>query len=260
MISECTFDEIIEKAKRFKYSSMNYIDYEGCKNADVLIVSDELILLQDKHKTPMMLYFSTDNFQLLLDIIKSMQGELRLHFVPREYTPYLEKLGFIEWCEWIDFFNYNLAETAASIRDNYIIEYLYVNECKHASAVSHKCKLQTRGFEGESNKWFEEWLSENKVIVIRKNSIIAGYCCVTVYNEGTTLWIREIAVDPAYQCTGLGKKLMAQAIRYGVENGAVKGFLATDLLNKNAIKLFEKHGFHAKDTAGELQMIRMKAR
>jgi len=40
--------------------------------------------------------------------------------------------------------------------------------------------------------------------------------------------------------------LMEHAIRYGVANGAVKGFLAADVHNKNAIGLYEKYGFHAK--------------
>jgi len=49
---------------------------------------------------------------------------------------------------------------------------------------------------------------------------------------------------------------MEQAIKYGVENGAVKGFLAADILNENAIILYNKYGFYANDVEGELQMVK----
>jgi len=256
MISKNTFDVLTERSKKYKYSSMNYIDYEDCKNADVLYDCDELILLHDKSKTLEMLYFATDDFEAFIKIATDISGKLRLHFVPREFAAQLEKLGFTEWGEYIDFWNYHLADTAAHFDNISETVYLSAEECEEVSIVSRKCMLQSRGFEGESKEWFEEWLTENKVIILRKDSAIAGLCCVSIYNEGTTLWIRELAVDPAYQGTGLGKRLMEQAIRYGSENGAIKSFLAADILNKNAIGLYQKYGFHAKDTEGELQMIK----
>ena len=259
MIGENTFDVIVEKSKKYKYSSMNYIDYEDCENAEVLYDCDELILLHDKSKTPAMLYFATDDFESVVKIIADISGKLRLHFVPREFAVELEKLGFIEWGEYVDFWNYNLTNTVARFDNIGEIEYLSGEECEEASIVSQKCRLQSRGFEGESQEWFTKWLTENKVIILRKDSAIVGFCCVSIYNEGTTLWIREVAVDPAYQGTGLGKKLMEQAIRYGSDNGAIKGFLAADVLNKNAISLYEKYGFHAKDIDGEFQMIKINS-
>jgi len=87
--------------------------------------------------------------------------------------------------------------------------------------------------------------------------LIAGFCSVSIYGEGTTLWIRMLGVDPKYQGQGIGKKLMEQAIKYGIQNGAEKGFLAADLLNANAIGLYKKYDFHAKDAEGELQMVKI---
>lgn len=256
MIRKCTFDRIAEYKKKYKYSSMNYIDFEDCENSDVLFDCDGLILLHDKSKSPAMLYYATDDYESLIRIIAGMQGKLRLHFVPREFAPQLEKLGFIEWGEYFDFYNHNLADTAASFDNASDIEYLNPDECGEVSIVSQKCKLQSRGFEGESKEWFANWLTENKVIVQRRDYAIVGFCCVAIYNQGSTLWIREVAVDPAFQGMGFGKKLMEQAICHGVENGAAKGFLAADILNENAIRLYEKYGFHIKDSDGELQMVK----
>lgn len=235
---------------------MNYLDYEDCKNAEILFDGNDIILLRDNGKTPAMLYFAADDFDALVKFISDIAGSLRLHFVPREFVPQLEKLGFSVWGEFFDFWNNDLPATAAHLNNFSDAEFLCAEECEEASKVSRKCWLQSRGFEGETREWFADWITENKVIIIRKDSAIAGFCCVSVYNEGTTLWIRMIAVDPSYQSKGSGKQLMEQAIRYGVENGAVKSFLSADALNKNAIGMYEKYGFHIKDSDSELQMIK----
>jgi len=256
MICKDFFNAATEKAKKYKYSSMTYIDFEDCKNAEVLFDCDDLILMQDKSKVPSMLYFATDDFEALVKRIANIPGQLRLHFVPREFAVQLNKIGFIEWGEYVDFFNTDLSKMTMKLDNIDEAEYLSINDCDEVSMVSKNCMLQSRGFEGETSQWFAQWLNENKVIVQRRDSVIVGYCCVSIYNEGTTLWIREIAVDPKHQRTGLGKKLMEQAIKYGIENGAIKGFLAADILNENAITLYNKYDFYANDTKGELQMVR----
>jgi ribosomal protein S18 acetylase RimI-like enzyme len=256
MIIESTFEIIIEKAKSCTYSSINYIDYEDCKNADILYDHEDIILLQDSTQTPHMLYFATNHFETLLTFIATLSGQFRLHFVPRQYVAQLEQLGFIEWGEYTDYWNENLTDTANRLNHHDQIEFLNENECQEVSIVSQKCRLQSRGFEGETEAWFTAWLSKNKVIVVRKDSAIVGFCCFSIYNEGTTLWIREIAVDPQFQGQGCGKKLMEQAIQYGAANGAVKGFLAADILNKHAISMYKKYNFHTKGSDSELQMIR----
>ena len=255
MMTENEFNALAESARQYKYSSMSYIDFGDCKNARILRHCSDLILLQDESTAPSMLYFATDNFSLVLDAIVKIPGELKIHFVPREFAKPLENLGFAEWGEYFDFFNTNLSGT---VTNSTAAAFLKQSECEAAAEISQKCRLQSRGFEGETAEWFAQWLTENSVIIQREGSKIVGFCCVSIYNEGTTLWIREIAVDPAYQGMGFGKKLMAQAIAYGIENGASKGFLHADVLNKNAIVLYEKYNFHSKYEGGELQMIRRK--
>lgn len=254
MLSKNLFETLSEKAKELKYSSITYMEFDNCKNAEILHNCDDLILLRDGT----MLHFATRNFDMLIKEITKMPGKLRLHFVPKKFAQQLIEIGFIEWAEFADFFNTVLPKTATQLGDVCETEFLNLNGCDEVSSLSKRCTLQTRGFEGESAGWFAEWLGcpDNKVIIQTKDSRIVGYCCVSIYNNGTNLWIREMAVCPNHQGTGLGKKLMEQAIKYGVENGAVKGFLAADLLNKNAIALYNKYDFYVKDDETELQMIK----
>ncbi|MCL2171545.1 MAG: GNAT family N-acetyltransferase [Defluviitaleaceae bacterium] len=256
MLNEEFFNDVHKKAKGLKYNSMNYVCFDDCKNADVVCNDDDLVLLKDMGETPAMIYFAADDFGRVIEHLRDMPGELRLHFVPKEYVWQLAELGFVEWGEYVDFWNRDLVNAASQIDNADSPEYLGIGECEEASMVSQKCKLQSRGFEGETPEWFADWLKENKVIIVRKNTMIAGFCCVSIYGEGTTLWIRKIAIDPVCQGLGLGKILMEQAIKYGVKNGAARGFLSADILNKNAIGLYNKYGFNTEGADSELQMIR----
>ena len=257
MICEDVFTSIMERARGYKYSSMNYIDFDACKNAEILYDNDMLILLQDKSKLPSILYFATNNFEEVVHIIAKMSGKLRLHFVPKAYAEQLKELNFIEWGEYADFWNINLSKTAAQFKSLDKPEYLSLDECEEASIVTKSCMGRSRGFEGAPLEFYEEWLNEgNQIIIGRIGMVIVGVCCVAIYNEGTTLWIKEFAVDPKHQGIGLGKKLLEQAINYGIQYGATKGFLLADVLNENAIGLYKKYGFEMKDDESELQMVR----
>ena len=257
MINVDTFNEIIQNTREFKYSSLNYIEFSDYVNAEVLYNNNDLVMLHDRSKSPEVLFFATNDFETVINATSELpSSKLRLHFVPHEYAARLKDLGFSEWGEYADFWNEDLVSTSRYLGNICEPKFLVKEECEEVSLLSQRCRLQSRGFEGESAEWFMEWLDENKVIVWREGEEIVGYCCVSIYNEGTTLWIREIAADPTFQGKGFGKKLMEQAILYGVSNGAVKGFLAADILNENAIGLYRKYDFHIKGTDSELQMIR----
>lgn len=258
MICKDTFDAVCEKARGYKYSSMNWIDYDDCKNAKVLHDCDDYILMHDSSKTPAMLYFAANNFEELISIIAEIPGKLRLHFVPREFAARLSEAGFNEWAEFTDFWNTDITRTASFLDSKGEADYLKDDECEEALMVFEKCVLQSRGFEGVSLKDVSKYMEEGEVIVCRKDSSIVGFCSVSIINEGTTLWVRVIAVDPAHQGHGIGKNLMEQAIKYGSRNRTAKGFLSADKLNYNAIGLFNKYDFHAKESESELIMIRAK--
>jgi|GEM_PF-635940 len=242
------FADIKKKADGLTYSSMRYVEYDDCKNAEILYNEADAILLLDGS----MIYFAANDFKVVVDKISKIPGLLRIHFVPREFVPSLEKLGFAEQAELVDFFNHNLAAAQSDNLDE--IFWLDPNQSAEAANLSQRCKLQSRGFEGETTQWFVEWLEENKVIIVKKDHTMAGLCCVAIYNNGENLWIKMVAVDPEDQ--GFGRLLIQQAIAYGVACGAVRGFLHADILNKKAINLYEKFGFSAKGNESEIQMIR----
>lgn len=257
MINENYYNNIQKKASMFKYTSLTYLDYDDCNNSDILFDEQDLVVLLDQSKSPGQIHFATNDFELLISLLSQLDKDLQINFVPHEYKEKLEDIGFIPWAEYIDYFNYNLSETTIGNKDYNDIIFLQQNECQLASSVSKSCANQSRGFTGETSEWFFDWIRENDVIIVRQNNSIAGFCCVSIYNEGTILWVREIAVTPVFQGTGLGKKLMEQAICYGINKGAVKAFLAADVLNQNAIKLYTKYDFQAKEKKGELQMRRI---
>ncbi len=99
-----------------------------------------------------------------------------------------------------------------------------------------------------------DWLIDNKVIVKEVDGEIVGFCCVSIYSEGTILWIRELAVSPDFQGNGIGKELMKMALNYGLLEGAKKSFLAVDIENSTAIHLYRQFGFEAKINEIEVQM------
>jgi len=233
---------------------MNYIQFDECNIANILRNDSDIIILQNGK----MLYFATDDFSLVLEEIVKINSPLRLHFVPREHVPALKKLGFSEWAEFVDIFNMNLPYSASQLTDTAPLEYMQLNDCLMVYNISRRCKLQSRGFEGAALGNVEKWLREYRVIVQRHRGDIIGFCCVNIYDMGTgiTLHIVEIAVDPAYQGMGYGRKLMEQAITHGVQNGATKGFLLADVQNKNALRLYEKYNFRSTNSDYELQMIR----
>lgn len=257
MISEAAFESIQEKAHTHKYSSLNYTGYDDCKNADVLLQSPDAAVLYDGTATPPMIYFAADDFDLVLNEINKLHGPLRMHFAPHDYMQKLLDTGFEVLAEFIDYLLPNLKDVPVPPGQYDSLSYMTQEGCEAASLLSKRCAGKSRGFCGEPPEFFAEWLCEgNQVILTQDQNVFAGFCCVSIYGEGTTLWIREVAVDPAYQGLGHGKRLVEQAIAYGKAKGASKAFLAVDAMNHNAISIYKKVGFAQRGAQGELQMIR----
>ncbi len=255
MLTEEQYDEIVEQAKRFSYTSLQYPDYETHRHHTVLYRGERGILLFEEARDPSPVHWAANDADTLVSLLNLAPRNITVPFVPREFTAALEKAGLFILAEFADFFNMHLLETVSSLAPRET-EFLTADDAERAAAISMEVRGQSRGFMGETAQWFREWMEQGHVLALRINGELAGVCCVTVYNGGTTLWVRELAVSPDHQHKGYGRRLMEQAILYGAERQAPKGFLAADLKNENAIALYESCGFSRRGAETEIQMAR----
>lgn len=256
MITETQFQLFFERSMKFEYSSFGPLEYSDCMNAELLKDNADMILLFDKSKEPSYIHWAANDPQIIAQKIENLGGVIRINFVPKDFVPFFEESGFYIWAEFFDFFNNELGKTYTSFNDYNSIQFLQSEDIFIIETISKLCAGQSRGFTGETKEWFYDWMKENDIIIIKKGHEIVGYCCVSIYANGTILWVREIAVNPLYQRKGFGRRLLEQAIFYGIKRGAKRGFLHADKLNKNAISLYNEYGFHAKRDEGEIRMIR----
>ncbi|MBN1777652.1 MAG: GNAT family N-acetyltransferase [Clostridiales bacterium] len=257
MISESAFADYKARASECKYSSLKYVAFEDCRTADELRNTGGNIVLCDECQSPVMLYFAANDFEQVINEADKIEKPLRINFVPHGYKQKLMQNGFEIWGEYVDYVNPCLKKAAVTPYAPDDLDYLEQSECEQVSLMSKRCAGLSRGFIGEQPGWFSKWMDDgNSVILIKDQKRMAGFCCVSIYAEGTTLWIREVAVDPAYQGRGYGRKLMEQAVGFGIAKGATKGFLAVDVMNHRAISIYEKFGFAPGNDEGELQMVR----
>lgn len=256
MIDQNTFEQLTLKAQSYPLSSMNYVDYEEVASAEVLANEEGLIVLHNKKTQPEEIHYAAHSAEAVLDFLKLNKVGGLIKFIPMTYIEVFESIGFKLKCIFSDFFNPDLAQLKNESFDSKDWHFAALEQAQILADISQTVKGQSRGFNGETVEFFNEWLSEDKVLIKTVDEEPVGFCCVSVYNEGTTLWIRELAVKPEHQGKGYAKALLKQAIQYGIQQGAHKGFLATDLENHNAIHLYKQFGFVQKENAVEVQMTR----
>ncbi|MCL2406663.1 MAG: GNAT family N-acetyltransferase [Defluviitaleaceae bacterium] len=188
------------------------------------------------------------------------EGITQIGFVPSEYVNELESAGFAVYSDWIDFFNNDIASTSTNFKDYNNILFLQSSEHSYIKEMVIMCANLSRGFTAEKEEWFIDWQRDNDIIIIKAENILIGYCCVSIYDDGNIMWVRRISVKPEYQGRGYGKTLLEQAIVYGVNKGAKRGFLAVDVLNENAISLYKNYGFVPQSETGEITMKKLNIR
>ncbi|MBC8588815.1 GNAT family N-acetyltransferase [Paratissierella segnis] len=276
-------ENIIEKARQFKYNSLEYVDIRDIDKSKVLISTSSCIFLYQNADVQRELYWnskSSNNIQLFwaadskrsyLDGLKDTIEHIRknesntkkiyLEFVPENFLENMYKLNFSMVSEWVDFWNSDLF-----FQNTYIYKYkanirpLMDNEIKIASDITKSCKGYSRGFTGQSEENIEDWFkTENsQLFAANVDGNIIGLCFVILYgfdsDKGTVLWIRELAVTPNYQSKGIGRQLIIHGIGWGKENGAKRSFLACDAENYNAINLYESLNYKRKDGRGQINM------
>lgn len=271
---ESEFANIMNHIPQFKYTSLEPIVYEKIEKYKVLKNDSQAIFLYGMNDEAEIyeIHFAVNDMQSLIDQIISMSSETLVTFIPPEYKDEFLRKGFTIYGELQDYWNDNLLGWEADDSD---ISFINNGEYSSASDVTKSVKWQSREFHGETPEWIEKWVKgedpnakdcqsrDSNIIVHRIDGVVVGVVCVALYGhnseKGTVIWIREIAVKPDYQGRGIGRRLLSQALSYGVQKGAKRAFLMADNCNVNAITLYKSLGFIGRTDEVQIDMIYSKS-
>lgn len=255
---------IIEKTKRYQYSSFTYMEEEELEGTELFKESENCFLVYKQYAKKNHLYWAAADSQAFTEALKefiTFSGDKKVYteFVPQEFLPHVQKLGFIITSEFQDFWNVKLSERHDCLpHEDSEIKELTLSQCEQASRLTKACAGQSRGFDGESEEFFSNWLKENDSTVLCLKENIYGVCMISLYGpeNNRVLWIRLLAVHPQYQRKGFARRLLNASLRWGVKKGAVKSFLHADVHNDKAISLYEKSGYMRDEGRGQINMER----
>jgi len=259
------FERIKRKSETLSHTSLKYIGYQDIKDYVVFDESDYFVLLLGYNVEQQINeyhYAASDVYDLLKHMDKH---SALLTFIPKDWVDILKDNDFNIYAIWNDFVC-NKLSVEASVTYNILKR----EQAEEASLVTLSCKDMSRGFSGQTTEWMEKWIDgsleslssarDSNVLYLQVDNQIVGIVCVAVYalesEKGPILWIREIAVNSVFQNLGYGKTLFNMAISYGLDKGAVRGFLAADETNEHAIKLYNRFGFMSVEDEQQIDVIR----
>jgi len=264
-------ESILNKAKQLKYNSLEYVDEEEIYDSKICIQEENCIIFFKELEDKIKLFWASntkEDFFIGLKavedfMIKNMMDteKLYIEFVPEDFLEGMYGKGYKIYSEYVDFWSYDIDNLEICQKENTYIRVLKSAEYESATDVTKFCRGNSRGFEGETSEWIKEWheSDDSQVFVAQLDGVVVGICCVGLYgfeseNGIIVLWIREIAVRPQYQRQGIGRLLLENAILWGQQNNAKRSFLACDVENYNAIRLYERFGYKRKDERGQINM------
>lgn len=100
----------------------------------------------------------------------------------------------------------------------------------------------------------QDWQTK-QVVVAKADGVVAGRAVIS-NGYYPFLELENLVVDPAYRGQGVGSRLVDFAIKRAAEAGYLAVHLQTDLDNRQAHKLYAKHGFLPTAQGEMLRMIR----
>ncbi|MDF2587281.1 MAG: hypothetical protein K0S41_1122 [Anaerocolumna sp.] len=262
------FNKLKEEVKKFKYNSFEYIDFDDVADYEILHNDEKLILIYglDTEQKQKKVNWAANYVDNLTETILGLGKDVLISFIPMEWRDHFFSVGFMDYAMFREYWIDDITCLEGDVEYHLLQE----DECEQAAFVTQSCRLQSRGFLGETKDFFLEWINgrdasaincnaiNSSVLVHKNDDKIVGIACVTIYGfeskKGPILWLREIAVHPEYQGKGIGRKLIRQAIQFGKEREAIRSFLMADDCNENAIGLYKSIGYVPNDDV-EINMI-----
>ena len=254
--------------KKFKYHSLSYISEQELGE---MLFDDEdkmISLFFDPEQQTLILRYAVNEKKNLLEVLKNEKRKVLIPFVEPSFVAGLEKIGYKIRSVFKDYFKRDFSDVEDSTQFTKLLE----DESLNASKLTQSVINQSRGFFGQSEKWFKTWMDgtsedvkdmglKHQTVLVEKDNQenIIGLVVVGLYGfdseNGPTVWIRELVVDQNYQGMGIGQKLLCEGLSYGKAKGAKKAFLHVDELNENAIHIYRKYGFLPNDDS-QIDMIK----
>ena len=93
-----------------------------------------------------------------------------------------------------------------------------------------------------SREAIEKYIHESVVVALHQDESVAGIVVLTQVGEGA-VEIKNIAVDPAFQRQGIGRRLLEEAIRRCRAGGAREVVIGTGNSSVGQLALYQKVGF-----------------
>lgn len=188
------------------------------------------------------------------------RATLQVEFVPPEFEAEMVRCGFRQAGEFVDAWIENLPGARPAQPHMYPVRTMLSNEVMLAAGITQSCREQTRGFYGEEPERIESWIANpnQKVFFGLDGDRPVGVMLTGLYgfdhSRGTVCWIRELAVLPSFQKRGIGRELLLAGLQWGISHGARRAFLAVDVQNEYAIRLYERAGFVLRPGRGQINL------
>lgn len=267
-MNKLEFENIKNKLKDYKFNSLEYRDYDEVENYNIAVDNENVLIVvgyNEEHGIKEF-HWAANNWSEVATIIQKEAVPILVTFIPEPWKEDYIKLGFKEYAIYREYWIEDIQRVS---KEKYSYSVINESEITAASQVTIECRGQSRGFQGETPEWIEAWINgsedglvsakDSTILVYRENDEVLGVVCLAIYGHGSEkgpiLWVRELAVAPKSQGQGIGRKLLNQALTYGIDHGAKRGFLMADECNFNAKKLYEDIGFIPSVDEVQIDMI-----
>lgn len=255
-------EKVINKARSFTYHSFQYlvpsVPIKIFEREDYLIVAE-----QDNSRVKF--FWAVNSVEGLKVAIKEsvkdlIPTEIVLEFIPPEFVNSLETDGFRVISEWVDFWLEDLQDRSWDFSLTTEIRQIRDTEAELAAAITRSCAGISREFKGELDEEVIDWMNQedHEIFVAIKGEDIVGVCMMATYDgsKGKVAWVRELAVHPEHQYLGIGRSLAKFGLIWGQKRGCTRSFLATDIENFHAIRLYERLGYRCQKGRGQINMAK----